>query len=187
MIDFTLLFITLCFLIKISFWVSKLSSTKKTIKNTGGGVLRFFFYFFIALFIYLQYSVDFLSIKLWPNTLTTKIIADVVTFAGLLIMLWARRSLDKNWSANIVLKENHELIKSGPYAYVRHPIYTGLSLMVLGVVLYVNTLAFTIFFIIFFFGAYYKAKKEEKLLISHFKDNYIEYKKKTKILIPFIF
>jgi protein-S-isoprenylcysteine O-methyltransferase Ste14 len=59
--------------------------------------------------------------------------------------------------------------------------------MVLGVVLYVNTLAFTIFFILFFFGAYYKAKKEEKLLISHFKDNYIEYKKRTKILIPLIF
>ena len=187
MIEFTLVFIVLCFLFKIVFWLTKLSSAKKTVKNTGGGVLRFFFYFFIALFIYLQYSVGFLSIKLWPNTLAIKIIADVVTFVGLLIMLWARKTLDRNWSANIVLKENHELITSGPYAFVRHPIYTGLSLMVLGVVLYVDTLAFTIFFILFFFGAYYKAKKEEKLLISHFSNKYIEYKKKTKVLIPFIF
>jgi len=185
--DPTLLFIIACFLIKIGFWISKLSSTKKTVKNKGGEVLRFFFYFFIIFFAYLQYKIDFLSINLWPNTLVTKIIADIVTLAGLLVMLWARKTLDSNWSANIVLKEKHELITSGPYAYVRHPIYTGLSLMVLGVVLYVNTLAFTIFFVLFFFGAYYKAKKEEKLLISHFSNKYIEYKKKIKALIPYIF
>ena len=59
--------------------------------------------------------------------------------------------------------------------------------MVLGVVIYVNTLAFTIFFILFFFGAYYKAKKEEKLLISHFGNKYVEYKKNTRVLIPFVF
>lgn len=187
MIDLTLIFIILCFLVKIGFWLSKLSSVKKTVNNTGGGVMRFFFYFFIILFIYLQYSLDFLNIKLWPTTLTTKIIADVVTFVGMLIMIWARKTLDNNWSANIVLKQDHELITSGPYAFVRHPIYTGLSLMVLGVVIYVNTLAFAIFFVLFFFGAYYKAKKEERLLSNHFADKYIEYKKKTKALIPFIF
>ena len=119
--------------------------------------------------------------------LTTKIIADIVTFLGMLIMIWARKTLDRNWSANIVLKKEHELITSGPYAFVRHPIYTGLSLMILGVVIYINTLAFTIFFVLFFFGAYYKAKKEERLLINHFADKYLEYKKKTKALIPFIF
>ncbi len=70
---------------------------------------------------------------------------------------------------------------------MRHPIYTGLSLMVLGVVVYVNTLAFAIFFVLFFFGACYKAKKEEKLLSVYFSDKYFEYKKKTKLLIPFIF
>jgi protein-S-isoprenylcysteine O-methyltransferase len=187
MVDPTLLFIMACFLVKIVFWLSKVSSTKKTVKNTGGWVLRFLFYFFIALFVYLQYQIDFLGIKLWPDTLITKIIADIVTFIGLLIMLWARKTLDRNWSADIVLKEEHELITSGPYAYVRHPIYTGLIFMVLGVVLYVDTLAFTIFFILFVFGAYFKAKKEERLLISHFKDKYHEYKKNVKSLIPYVF
>jgi protein-S-isoprenylcysteine O-methyltransferase Ste14 len=187
MIDPKLLFIVACFLVKIAFWLCKLSSTKKTVKNTGGWVLRFFFYFFIALFVYLQYQIDFLGIKLWPDTLTARIIADIVTFIGLLIMLWARKTLDRNWSADIVLKEKHELITSGPYAYVRHPIYAGLILMVLGVVLYINTLAFTIFFILFVFGAYYKAKKEERLLVSHFGDSYLEYKKKVKSLIPYGF
>lgn len=187
MIDATLIFLILCFLIQIGFWLSKLSSVKKTVTNTGGGGMRFFFYFFIVLFIYLQYSLDFLNNSVLPNTLATKIIADIVTFAGMVLMIWARKTLDRNWSANITLKENHELVTSGPYKYIRHPIYTGLSLMVLGVVVYINTLAFTIFFILFFFGAYYKAKKEEKLLISHFSNKYLEYMTKTKILIPYIF
>lgn len=167
--------------------MTKLSSVKKTTKDIGGGVLRFFFYFFIVIFVLLQYKVSFMSIELWSNTITTKIVADIVTFIGMLIMIWARKTLDKNWSANIVLKESHELITKGPYAYVRHPIYTGLSLMVLGVVIYANTISFAIFFVIFFFGAYYKARKEEALLISHFSDKYIEYKKKVKALIPYIF
>ncbi len=149
--------------------------------------MRFVFYFLIAVFIFLPYKVDLLKIELWQNTLAIKLIADSLTFIGLLIMLWARKTLDKNWSADIVLKENHDLIISGPYAFVRHPIYAGLSLMVLGVVIYVNTLAFTIFFIIFFFGAYYKAKKEEKLLISHFGEQYVTYKKRVKTLVPFFF
>ncbi len=185
--DLTLIFIIVCFLVKIVFWMSKISSTKKTTKDIGGGVLRLLFYLFIVLFIYLQNQVDFLKIKVFPDLLTTKVIADIVTLVGLLIMIWARKTLDRNWSANIVLKENHELITSGPYAYVRHPIYTGLSLMILGVVLYINTLASIIFFILFFFGAYFKAKKEERLLISHFSDRYLEYMKKVKALIPYIF
>ncbi len=185
--DPTLLFIIICFAIKIAFWVSKLSSTKKTVKDTGGGLLRFLFYFSIVLLAFLQSRIDFLNINLWSDTLMTRIIADVVTFAGLLVMLWARKTLDRNWSANVVLKENHELVTSGPYAFVRHPIYTGLILMVLGVVLYVDTLAFTFFFVLFFFGAYYKAKKEENLLVGHFSDKYLEYKKKVKALIPFVF
>ncbi|TAK97054.1 isoprenylcysteine carboxylmethyltransferase family protein [Patescibacteria group bacterium] len=102
------------------------------------------------------------------------------------MMFSGRLSLGKNWSANIVIKESHELVTSGPYAYVRHPIYSGLILMVLGVVLYVDTLGWLAFFVIFFLGAYYKARKEEKILTDHFP-GYLEYKNKVKALIPFIF
>ena len=51
-----------------------------------------------------------------------------VTAGGLLFAVWARRHLGKNWSQAVTLKEGHELITSGPYALVRHPIYTGLLL-----------------------------------------------------------
>ena len=70
---------------------------------------------------------------LWPHNLTTGVIADVVTFLGLLLTLWARVVLGGNWSSGVAFKEQHELIERGPYAYVRHPIYSGVLLMFLGI------------------------------------------------------
>ena len=61
-------------------------------------------------------------------------VADILTGAGLIVALWARTILGTNWSSNVVLKEQHELIERGPYRFVRHPIYTGVLLMVLGTV-----------------------------------------------------
>lgn len=187
MTNLPLLFIITCYLILAAVWTVTAFSNKKVSKKSGGWILRLVFYTTIVLFVFLQKLVPFFAISLWPKNLTAYIIADAITFAGLLIMIWARITLGKNWSGNIVIKENHELIIGGPYKYVRHPIYSGLILMVLGVVLYFNTLALVIFFGIFFWGAYYKAKKEEGILTKHFSDNYLEYKKHTKYLIPFIF
>lgn len=181
------LFIILCFVVIVIFWVVTAFFTKRTTKNGGGWILRIVFYTIIILTIYFQSNIDFLSINLWPKNLPIRIVADIITALGLITMIWARVVLGRNWSANIVLKEDHKLITAGPYAFVRHPIYTGLILMVLGVVIYVNTLALAIFFIIFSFGAYYKAKKEEKFLLTYFPEAYPEYKKKVKALIPFVF
>lgn len=169
------------------FWIITAFYTKRNKTKTEGWTLRLVAIIVVILFIYLQKNVDFLGSRLWEESDTIKIIADLVTFIGLIIMMWARKSLGNNWSGNIVLKENHQLITTGPYAYVRHPIYSGLIMMVLGVTLYVNTYVMVIFVVIFFFGAYYKAQKEEKLLISYFPEDYFEYKKQTKALIPFIF
>ncbi len=124
---------------------------------------------------------------IFPNNSALKIIADLIIIIGVYIMIWARISLGKNWSANIVIKEDHKLITTGPYSFTRHPIYTGLILVVLGTSLYVNSILFFIFTIIFFFGAYYKGMKEEKILIKHFDNEYLTYKKKVKALIPFLF
>jgi protein-S-isoprenylcysteine O-methyltransferase Ste14 len=167
-------------------WIATLFFTKRTVKKSGGWILRLIFYTVIVLFIYLQKNIPFLATSLWLKTPAIYISTDVITFIGLLLMLWARTTLGKNWSANIVIKEEHKLITSGPYKYIRHPIYSGLILMVLGVVLYIDTLGWLVFFIIFFFGARYKAQKEERLLESHFSNAYSEYKKHTKYLIPFV-
>jgi protein-S-isoprenylcysteine O-methyltransferase Ste14 len=69
---------------------------------------------------------------LWQRTLLTGLVADAIALAGLAIMLWARVTLGGNWSGAVVLKEQHELVTSGPYRFVRHPIYSGLFLLLLG-------------------------------------------------------
>jgi protein-S-isoprenylcysteine O-methyltransferase Ste14 len=106
----------------------------------------------------------------------------------LAITIWARVVLGGNWSGNITFKENHELIEHGPYRYVRHPIYSGLCLMVLGsTTILSGRVAGLIPPIIFFLGFWSKARREEKLLTKHFPDTYPDYKARVKAFIPFLF
>jgi protein-S-isoprenylcysteine O-methyltransferase Ste14 len=91
-----------------------------------------------------------------------------------------------NWSGNVTFKEGHELIQSGPYRYVRHPIYSALLLMGLGSALYyAQAFGFALLgFALVVFAA--KMRLEEKLMTEHFGDQYVDYRRRVKALIPFI-
>ena len=67
-----------------------------------------------------------------PQTALFGMAGIVLTYAGLMLAIWARLSLGTNWSAVVDRKIGHELIRSGPYAYLRHPTYSGLLLAVIG-------------------------------------------------------
>lgn len=82
-------------------------------------------------------------------------------------------------------KQDPELVTTGPYQYIRHPIYTGILLGTLGSAIDVSTY-WLIVFIIFAFYFIYSAVVEEKLMMKQFPQVYPAYKKKTKMLIPFI-
>ena len=72
--------------------------------------------------------------------------ADCVVAVGLAFSVWARVALGRNWSAEVTFKEGHELVASGPYGLVRHPIYTGLLLMGLGTAInYGRVVGFAVF------------------------------------------
>jgi protein-S-isoprenylcysteine O-methyltransferase Ste14 len=135
----------------------------------------------------MTHYLPFLGLMLWPHSLSAGIVADIVTATGMVVMIWSRITLSDNWSANIVFKEGHELITNGPYAFVRHPIYSGLLLMILGTAVYSGTLDVFLLFGLFFVGARYKAYKEEKLLVTYFPNSYPSYVKRVKALVPFIF
>jgi len=186
-----LLFIYLCFAAQIIFWLSKAPDTRRNIENNGGWTMRIIAVIVVLSVIFFKKQlgniIPILNTYLWSNTSTISVIACLITFYGMLIMIWARNTLGQNWSANITFKENHELIKHGPYAWVRHPIYSGLLLMILGPVIYSGSVAGIILFGLFFLGAYLKAYREERLLINHFKEKYLQYKEETKAIIPLIF
>ena len=127
-----------------------------------------------------------LLITIVPNTVISLIIGSIITVFGLCITIWARATLGSNWSGAVTFKKNHELITRGPYKFVRHPIYTGLMTMLIGTFIVYGFAYVLLAIIIFFLGLIGKLMQEEKLMIKHFGKKYIDYKNKTKALIPFI-
>jgi protein-S-isoprenylcysteine O-methyltransferase len=116
---------------------------------------------------------------------TIKIVGAVLCAAGIFFAIWARRHLGKNWSGYPSEKQEHQLITSGPYAKVRHPIYTGMLAALFGSALTLGfpwLVALIIVFVIFL----YRIKVEERLMLKLFPSQYPEYIKRTKMLIPFV-
>jgi len=126
-------------------------------------------------------------VVLWHATAGLAAVAGAITAAGLSLALWARATLGGNWSGVIVLKEQHELIDRGPYAFVRHPIYTGVLLMVFGTVTFLGTTDGAIMFTTVVVGLAVEAQREERWLTRHFADAYPRYCARVRArLIPFV-
>jgi len=109
----------------------------------------------------------------------------VLCVAGFALAVWARRHLGRNWGMPMTLKEGHELVTSGPYCYVRHPIYTGMLLAFVGSALVAGPFWLLICAAM---GMYclYSARTEERLMLQQFPRQYAEYRKHTKAIIPFV-
>jgi protein-S-isoprenylcysteine O-methyltransferase Ste14 len=106
------------------------------------------------------------------------------TFVGALIATWARYSLGRYWSARVTLKIDHQLIRSGPYAYVRHPLYSGLLLAMAGTAVVVGEWRAVVGVLLGLIEFSRKAAKEEALLSTEFGDQYQEFRKHTGFLTP---
>jgi protein-S-isoprenylcysteine O-methyltransferase Ste14 len=105
---------------------------------------------------------------------------------GLSISIWARRHLGKYWSGQITLKENHKIIKSGPYGFVRHPIYSGLVLALLGTMVTTGTFRSLLGFALIVLSLVGKLMLEERWLCAHLGMEYEQYRRQVKALIPFL-
>ena len=108
----------------------------------------------------------------------------VVTALGVALAIWARWHLGRNWSDKVVLKVDHELIRSGPYAYLRHPIYTGVLVAVAGTALAVGEWHAVLAFALLFTHYYVKAMREEKILTDKFGEEFIQHKQRTGFFLP---
>jgi protein-S-isoprenylcysteine O-methyltransferase Ste14 len=107
-------------------------------------------------------------------------------FGGLAIAVWARLYIGRNWGTPMSRKDEPELVTTGPYRRVRHPIYTGLILAMLGTALATNL--YWLIAVAVFGGFFvYSATREEAYLAGEFPDAYPAYKRSTKMLVPFIF
>ena len=107
-----------------------------------------------------------------------------VEFLGLFLAIWARRALGRNWSGEISIKVEHQLIRTGPYRQLRHPIYTGLLAMYVGTALVTGTWLAVIGVAIAWFAYWRKIRLEEKNLDVAFGAEYDTYRRETWALVP---
>jgi len=108
-----------------------------------------------------------------------------VFLLGLALAIWARVYLGRNWGTPMSQKDDPELVTAGPYHRVRHPIYSGIILAMIG-----TTIAVSLYWLVavVVIGAYflYSAVVEERSMTRLFPDSYPEYKRSTKMLVPFV-
>ena len=106
---------------------------------------------------------------------------------GLVLAIWARRHLGRNWSGEITIKVEHELIRTGPYRILRHPIYTGLIAMYAGVLLVTGEWLAVVGFVIVALAYWRKIRLEEANLNVAFGTDYDAYRRESWALVPGIF
>ena len=121
-----------------------------------------------------------------PRADLTRLVGVLICVYGLFFTIWARRTLAGNWSSDVTFKRNHELIRTGPYRFVRHPIYTGLLIMSLGTAIEVGRLHCWLSIGLTGIGFWIKLSQEERLLLRHFPNDYPAYQKAVKALVPFV-
>ncbi|MDE1925112.1 MAG: isoprenylcysteine carboxylmethyltransferase family protein [Patescibacteria group bacterium] len=184
------LLIGVCWLIFIVFWIVSALSAKRTLRRGAWWQFagwRLFVIVVVLWLIHIGYFNGF-NHAYWfvPFNPLISGIGLACCAAGIALAIWARVYLGRNWGMPMSVKESPELVTTGPYAYVRHPIYTGVLLAIFGTILtsgawwIVLLMATGVYFI-------YSATQEEKIMLKEFPGEYPAYKKRTKMLIPFIF
>jgi protein-S-isoprenylcysteine O-methyltransferase Ste14 len=187
MADWTWQFIGFCWLAWLVYWVVMAFTTKRTIERGGligyrlvAGLLIF------AAFVADRFFHISLHARVWQRTPALGIATDLLVLAGAAFTVWARITLGRNWSAEVTFKQDHELIESGPYALVRHPIYTGLIVMGLGTAINYGRVFGFVVLVALCGGLWWKARQEEQIMSRHFPDAYAEYKARVPAIVPFV-
>jgi protein-S-isoprenylcysteine O-methyltransferase Ste14 len=178
-------FIGLCFLVFGVTWLIGAFFTKRTVERSA----TFWRLFAVILVLVLAsgtISRALPDITLWPQSRTSGLAADALAALGLYISLWARFTLGSNWSGDVTFKENHKLITWGPYAFVRHPIYTGMLTMFAGSATLIGHAQSFLFVAAIALSFWLKARVEERMMMKHFPDEYPAYKARVPALIPFV-
>ncbi len=107
-----------------------------------------------------------------------------LTFAGIAFAIWARYHIAQYWSASVSLRAGHQLIRTGPYARIRHPIYTGMLLAVAGTALAIGRYRGLVALAVVLACFTWKSKREERLLASQFGSAFDEHRRHTGFFLP---
>ena len=125
-----------------------------------------------------------LNLRLLPQIPAVWMFGLFLTAFGVIISIWARLTLGTNWSGVVTLKKGHELVRKGLYRRIRHPIYTGVLVAMIGTAMINGHLRGWIGFAIVWAAFYFKARREEKLLRQEFGPGFEEHSRCTGMFFP---
>ncbi len=123
----------------------------------------------------------FVPLALWPATLGLALMV-----AGVAVCVWARFTIADNWSGDVQIKQDHELVVDGPYRWVRHPIYSGLLLMFAGTALAIGEWRGVLAVALAAAALWRKLGLEEAVMRRQFGPAYQAYAGRVRALVPFV-
>jgi protein-S-isoprenylcysteine O-methyltransferase Ste14 len=178
----------LSWLVWASYWILARRFVKTT-KSTEGAGLGMLHVIPLAVGIYLIFHGSASGVLWWPLYVSPLLqwVGVAMTVFGLLFAVWSRLHLGRNWSAMVTLKEGHELVRSGPYRFVRHPLYTGFLTALVASAVVAETGDAFIGVAIIIVAYLVKMGREEKVLTLEFGEKYRTYTHDVARLVPFVY
>lgn len=158
----------------------------KTPVKSLDAFITYYYHWIVHIIAYLQLLG--LPLLQMPYHLWVQIVGFLLVVIGVSVSTLGRKDVGVNWTeaSEYQVKKNHKLVTTGIYRFIRHPIYSGSLLSLLGTELVVTSYFFIYVLVIHLIGAIRQARREEKILLKQFGQNYIQYRKRTKMFIPYI-
>jgi protein-S-isoprenylcysteine O-methyltransferase Ste14 len=132
------------------------------------------------------FESDALVLRVIPDSPLAGIAGIILVLAGFGFSGWARHHLGRYWSSMVEVKVGHQLIRTGPYRFVRNPMYTGILIAFLGAAIAIGEVLAFVALAIGIASIWVKIKAEEQILTEKFGEEYLQYKREVKALIPFV-
>lgn len=180
----------LLWLVLVLVWIVSAFRTKRTVKSQPS-TSQFFYTVILMAGVFSifarQTGVSWLDRPLFPVTVPIAIVGLLAVLTGVAFSIWARLTLGRNWSNSVTVKEDHTLILRGPYRIVRHPIYSGILLGMLGSALQGGSIRCLLGVLLCGLSYGLKSRVEERFMVQSFGGEYLQYRHKVKALAPFVF
>jgi len=170
-------------------WVIGAFTTKRTVRRqSSASRLLDLGEAWLALLLLSAKRMQFglLALRFVPDWSGVAWLGVAVTLAGVALGICARLFLGSNWSATVTIKERHTLVRRGPYALVRHPIYSGFLLAIFGTALAIGEIRALIGASVVLAILVHKIFLEERFMSEQFGAEYAEYRREVKALVPFV-
>jgi protein-S-isoprenylcysteine O-methyltransferase Ste14 len=177
-----------CWILFAVIWMVAALWTKQSVYQQRRALWRYSLPLIVGVYLIFKGSrfSDPLGLRVIPSADAIAWTGVVLCIGGLAFCVWARFTLGRNWSGVVTFKGGHELITRGPYAIVRHPIYTGILIMLVGTIIVLGRVAGIIGLPLVFWSFWIKLRYEEQLMLEKFPDQYAAYQQRTRRIIPFV-